>query len=212
MGATLAALRTRAKAALKNRSDLDAYIDQGLDDQLREITSNIRFPEMEKTSGNVAVVAGDSSKTVASFVGANEEIMSILNVVDVTSATNTFSLDQDDFRELDRLTLMPAVPKRYARFGTDILFDAKIPAGGRSYRVRYRKYHDALATALSSQLPAAWDEVIALGAALRVARDILSDYDLADEIEKQFTRAVRARGLTKDEETRDAEFGLQVIY
>lgn len=212
MGATLAALRTRTKAALKNRADVDTQIDQALDDQLREITSNIRFPEMEKTSGSISVVAAASTKTIASFLVANEELMAILNIVDVTSATNTFPLDQDDFREIDRLTLTTAVPRRYSRFGTDVIFDAKIPTGGRLYRMRYRIYHSALSVVGSSQLPSAWDEVIALGAALRVARDILGDYDLADEVEKQFTRSVRARGLTKEQETRDAEFGLQVIY
>jgi len=212
MGSTLGVLRVRAKGYLKNRSDLDTQIEQALNDQLKELCSNIRPPETDGTSISTNVASGNSSVPISTFVLSGTEVAAIINVKDVTDLTNTFPLDQDDVREMDRITLMTAVPKRYCRFGTDILFDAKIPAGGRNYIIRYRREHPTLTAIDASLLPSIWDEVVALGAALRVARDVISDYDLADEIEKQFTRAMRARGLTKEEETRDAEFGLQVIY
>lgn len=215
MGAAAASLLSLARTKLQNRQDLDAVITQALTDQLRELSTAIDFPQLQVTTEPVSVNPSSSSIPVSSIENLEQELYAIVDITDVTAPTAPTKLTQISIREYDRLGILAGIPSRYVRFGTDLLLDAVVQTTARSYRVRWRKYHDAVDAQFfgGSLLANTWDEVIATGAALRVARDVLKDYDQADELEKQMTRMLRARGqLTQDEEIRDADFGMQIIY
>ncbi len=216
MGSTLVQLRTRCTRHLAGRTDLDTEIDEALNDQVRLLSTGVVFrrrslqmPELEFTTGNVLVAMG-VDKILLSDVETQESI-EIFAIETIRDVTTTKKLRTMSIRERDEIEIVDGLPSRYVRYGTDILFDnSVITAAGRNYILRVRRYHPTLSGSQGSIFPVSFDELIALGASLRVARERIRDYDMADELQKQFTSLNRALGLSKHEETRDHEFGVQV--
>ncbi len=216
MPSLASAIETRARLLLGGRTDLSTAIQDGINDQLKEISTAYRFPELETTTDKVEnPTTGDQA-----FIDLGDldqdpfPLYVVSTVTDVTDSSGHRRLEPVDIREIDKLTVQIGIAKRYSRWGDKLYLDASIENNTtRTYKIRHRNYHAKMAFDPSDTLsiPEVWDEVIASGAALRVARDVLKDFDMADELDKRFARAVRARTPVRDEETRDQNFGLQVV-
>lgn len=216
MGENLATLRARCTTHLLNRTDLDTEIDQALNDQVRQLSSGaviqnraLQLPELEYTVESFVLASGNDKIAVADIESGESPAIEIFAIVTIRDETNLTKLTTLSIRDRDNMTVTSGIAARYVRYGSDILLDAILSANT-TYQIRVRRYHPLMTDSVGSLFPNTYNELIAIGASLRIARDILRNFDLADELEKQFTRTGRAMGFTKEEDARDNEFGVVV--
>jgi len=173
----------------------------------QEVFYGYRFYETEKTA--TFILNGSVSSPVSSILLTNVA-SDIKHIFSIRDTTNGRKLKKAYFRWLDQRNILSGTPTNYARYGTDILFDAGAISAV-SYRLRYRKQitEPVFTGSVFPETPAEWDEAIRFKAVAR-GFNALFEYELASFYDSSAMKLIAS--LPSDEviEAEDDDFGIGV--